>query len=225
MALVRHLLTTRNIIEYDVTKRALALGGGRVPRPGRKENVLEAAVTLFSRKGYHGTTVRDIAEESGMLSGSLYAHISSKEDLLFAIVDKAAGEFLAAIEAVASDPGSAAHKLRAAMVAHLRVVAQSLDAATIFLHEWKALSPDRRAIIAQKRRAYERGLARIIREGVASGEFRPVDEKFARLLILSAVNWLYAWYDPAGPLSPEQVADRFAELLLSGLMREGGETP
>jgi TetR/AcrR family transcriptional regulator, cholesterol catabolism regulator len=193
-----------------------------MPRPGRREQVLEAAVALFSQKGYHGTTVRDIADESGMLSGSLYAHFGGKEEMLFAIVDKAASEFLAAIEPIVAGPGTAAEKLRAAMGAHLRVVANSLDAATIFLHEWKSLSPERQAVIKAKRRAYEAALAAIIHQGVASGELRPVDEKFARLLVLSAVNWLYEWYDPAGPLGPEAVADKFVQLLLHGLLRGGG---
>jgi len=187
-------------------------------RPGRREHVLEAAITLFSRQGYHATTVRDIARSSGMLSGSLYAHMSGKEDLLFEIVDRAADQFLQAAAPIAGGPGSAAEKLRAAMRAHVRVVAGSLEAATVFLHEWKALSGERREIIAAKRQGYEDLLGSIIRQGVETGEFRPVDGKFARLLVLSAVNWLYEWYDPSGPLMPEAVADKFADIILDGLI-------
>lgn len=188
-----------------------------MPRPGRKEQILEAAVALFSQNGYHATTVRDIADESGMLSGSLYAHINSKEDLLFEIVDRGANDFLLALEPVAYGPGSASQRLEAAMAAHISVVARSLPTATIFLHDWKALEKDRRDRILAKRSRYESLLAHIIRDGVNSGEFRPVDEKFARLLVLSAVNWLYEWYDPEGPLAPDEIAARFAELILRGL--------
>jgi len=183
---------------------------------------VEAAVALFSRQGYHGTTVRDIAEESGMLSGSLYAHISTKEDLLFDIVLGAADQFMAALRPIVDGEGTAAAKLRRAMAAHLRVVADSLPAATVFLHEWKALSPERRAVVAERRAAYEALFADIILRGAATGEFAVADPKFARLLVLSAVNWLYEWYDPAGPLPPEAVADKFADLLLTGLTRRGG---
>lgn len=190
-----------------------------MPRPGRKENVLEAAVALFSRKGYHGTTVRDIALESGMLSGSLYAHFAGKEDMLFAIVERAAMDFLGALEPIARGRGSAATKLRAAMVAHLSVVSQSMDAATIFLHEWKALSEGRQEQVQVWRSRYEELLASIIRQGAESGEFRPVDEKFARLLVLSAVNWVYEWYDPSGSLGPEAVAEKFSDLILRGLIQ------
>lgn len=188
-------------------------------RPGRKEQILEAAVNLFSTKGYHGTTVRDIADSSGILSGSLYAHINSKEDLLFAIVDRAADQFLGALAPIAAEPGPAAERLEAAMVAHIRVVAHSLPAATIFLHEWKALDHERRHLILAKRSEYEALLGKIIRDGVESGEFRAADEKFARLLFLSAGNWLYEWYNPDGQLGPDEIARRFTELMLHGLTR------
>lgn len=206
------------------SKRLFTGAGGEwlMARPGRREHVLESAVALFSRKGYHGTTVRDIAEESGMLSGSLYAHIAAKEDLLYEIVLAAARQFTEAVQPIAQGPGSAGERLRRAMAAHLQVVAGSLEAATVFLHEWKALSPQRREAVVARRREYEQLFARIIREGVEAGEFRPVDERFARLLVLSAVNWLYEWYDPAGPLGPEAVAERFAELMLHGFLQKEG---
>lgn len=179
--------------------------------------MLEAAVSLFSRKGYHATTVRDIAVEVGMQSGSLYAHIATKEDLLYEIVMQAADQFIGAITPIADGPEPAAVKLRLAMAAHIRVVASSPEAATVFLHEWKALAPERRGAVAERRGAYEAQLGRIVQAGVASGEFRPVDESFVRLLVLSAVNWVYQWYKPGGPLGPDEVATRFHEIILRGI--------
>lgn len=180
---------------------------------------MEASVALFSQKGYHGTTVRDIAQSSGMLSGSLYAHFAGKEEILFAIVERAAMQFLEVLEPIAAGPGKAAEKLRAALTAHLQVVAQSRDVATIFLHEWQALSPERREQVMAWRKRYEDLLGAIIREGVESGEFRAADETFARLLVLSAANWAYQWYSPSGPLGPEAVAERFSDLILRGLIQ------
>lgn len=188
-----------------------------MPRPGRRDQIVDAALELFSGRGYHATTIRDIAEASGMQSGSLYAHISTKEDLLFEIVNNGADRFLGALEPVVAGPGSAAEKLRRGLGAHIAVVAGHIQAARIFLHEWRAIGPERRAVIQAKRDRYEALWAQIVREGVSSGEFRPVEERFARMLVLSAANWLYTWYDPDGPLSPQEAADRFADLILGGL--------
>jgi AcrR family transcriptional regulator len=188
-----------------------------VGRPTRKEQILEAAVQLFSERGYHGTTIREIAEASGMLSGSLYAHIQTKEDLLFEVVLRAADRFLAVIEPIVADGAPAPERLRRAMIAHAEVIASSRAHATVFMHEWKALTPERKAQVAARRKAYEAQIAGIIRDGVARGEFAAVDERMARLLVLSAVNWLYEWYDPTGPYSPAEVAERYCELILAGL--------
>lgn len=186
-------------------------------RPTRKDLILEVAVRLFSERGFHGTTIREIAEAAGMLSGSLYAHIQTKEDLLYEVVGQAADRFLGAIEPLLAAELPAAEKLRQAMVAHAEVVAASRPHATVFMHEWKALTPPRRAEIAARRKAYEQHLAQIINEGVKNGEFGPIDERMARLLILSAVNWIYEWYDPTGPLTPQDVADRYWRLALEGM--------
>ncbi|PZN10119.1 MAG: TetR/AcrR family transcriptional regulator [Bacillota bacterium] len=183
----------------------------------RREEILAVAGQLFRQKGYHATSMQDIAERLRLQRGSLYAHIDSKEELLFEIADRAAERFLAAIEEAERAGRTAAEKLRLAMRAHMAVLAGYRDTATVFLHEWRFLRDDLRHRILEKRDRYEQHWRRIIAEGVAGGEFRPVDDRFGALLALSAVNWAYQWYSPAGSLSPEQVADRFADLILEGL--------
>ncbi|EGK07334.1 TetR/AcrR family transcriptional regulator [Kroppenstedtia eburnea] len=193
-------------------------------RIGRREKILEKASQLFRTKGYHGTTIRDISEASGILSGSLYAHIKSKEDLLFEITDRGAELFLRSLRPVVMSEEDPVLKLRKGLVAHIRVITENLEAATVFFHEWKALTEERRRIIQAKRDEYEAMWAELLSEGVNRGSFRLADEKFARLLILSAANGLYQWYNPQGDLSPEEVADRFTTILLSGFTGgEGGE--
>ncbi|MFC4075890.1 TetR/AcrR family transcriptional regulator [Salinithrix halophila] len=203
-----------------------------MPRIGRKEQILEKASQLFRSKGYHGTTIRDISEASGILSGSLYAHIDSKEDLLFEITDRGADLFLKSLRPIVDGDEDPVTKLRQAMVAHVRVIADNLEAATVFFHEWKALTRERRACIQVKRDEYEDLWGRLLDEGEQKGSFHLEDEKFARLLILSAMNGLYQWYNPQGAQSPEEVAERFAAILLAGLdsgkggdSGDGGRTP
>jgi len=183
----------------------------------RKEQIYSTARSLFSERGYHATTVRDIARELNMQGGSLYAHIESKEDVLWEIVNRAAEQFLGAVEPIVASGNSPADKLRDMVRAHVQVVADNLADATVFLHEWKFLGEERRQAIAERRDRYENLYRRVIEEGVRSGAFASTDPKMAALLVLSTVNWLPQWYKSSGPLSPFEVADRFSELVLRGL--------
>ncbi|MBX5476563.1 MAG: TetR family transcriptional regulator [Clostridia bacterium] len=190
----------------------------------RRADVVSAARRLFSRKGYHATSMQDLGEALGVQRGSLYAHIDSKEELLYEIVREGADAFLEALRPVVERPAPAAEKLRAAYRAHVGVIARRLDAATVFFHEWRFLGPERRADVLARRDAYEGLWRRIVEEGVASGEFRPVDAKLAAIWLLSSANWLYQWYRPDGPSSAEEIADQFATLALNGL-GAGGSRP
>jgi AcrR family transcriptional regulator len=172
---------------------------------------------MFSRQGYHATTMRDIARELNMQGGSLYAHITAKEDILWEIVNRAADEFLAAATPTVDAPGPAAARLRAMLHAHVGVVARNLENATVFFHEWRFLSTPRRAQIAAQRDEYEALFRRVIQDGIDGGEFPGADARMGARLVLSAGNWLYQWYRPDGPLSPDTVADQMAALLIAGL--------
>lgn len=181
----------------------------------RKEQILEATATLFSERGYHATSMRDIGVAAGMLHGSLYSHIRTKEDLLHEIVLRAAEKFLAGVEEAAATGDSPEDTLRGAMRAHVRVVAEDVDAARVFHHEWRALSGERLQEVLALRDRYED-----LWDGIVGQLPGRLPRKLTRLLVLSAANWVYTWYDPEGPLDPEQVADGFTDLLLRGL-RDG----
>lgn len=187
----------------------------------RKEQIYSTARSLFRERGYPATTVRDIAREMNMQAGSLYAHIESKEDVLWEIVNRAASQFLESAEPIAASDLRPTEKLRELVRAHVRMVAANLAEATIFLHEWKFLGEKRRQEIAERRNRYESLYRHVVEEGIASGEFAPTDPKMATLLVLSAVNWMPQWYNPAGPLSPAEVADSFIGLVLRGLEPRG----
>ena len=186
----------------------------------RKEQIFSTARSMFSERGYQATTVRDIARELNMQAGSLYAHIESKEDVLWQIVDQAAGQFLSAVEPIIAGNASSVDKLRAMVRAHVGVVAGNGGNAAISLHEWKFLSEARRDSVAARRDHYEGYYRRVIEDGIKGGEFAPTDPKMAALMVLSIMNWLPQWYNPNGPLSAGEIADRFSELILKGLKRE-----
>jgi TetR/AcrR family transcriptional regulator, cholesterol catabolism regulator len=195
----------------------MAMVAERVRSPRRAE-LVRAAARLFSTRGYHGTSMQHLADALGLRRGSLYAHIGSKEDLLFDVVDEGADRFLARGEEAVALDAPAAVRLRALLVGHVETAAQHLESSTVFLNEWRYLSPKPRAQIKAKRDAYEAMLVRIIKDGIAGGDFRPdVDVRFATLLTLSAGNWTYAWYRPDGGMTPRDIGERFAELIIKGL--------
>jgi AcrR family transcriptional regulator len=182
---------------------------------------VDVAAGLFSARGYRGTSMRDIAAATGILPGSLYSHIRGKEDLLYDIVVRAAEQFLEGVEMAAKGPWEPPEKLRRAMRAHIGVVAAAREEARVFLEEWTALDEPHRGEVKALRDRYESLWDGIIRQGIERGHLREVDSRMARLLVLSAANWTYTWYQPGGPLSPDEIADRFTDLLLDGLGAKG----
>src|SRR5437879_12609002 len=109
----------------------------------RKSELTRQAARLFAEKGYHGTSIGDLAEAMGVQKGSLYAHIDSKADLLWEVARDGAAAFHAALDAVPDDL-PASERIRLALHAHLRVVAEQLDVATVFIREWRYLEGERR---------------------------------------------------------------------------------
>jgi len=187
----------------------------------RRSEVLLAAEKLFSERGFQATSVRDIAEAVDIKAGSLYAHIETKEDLLWAIVTSAADRFFEAVEPIVHSDVVPIEKLRRVITAHVKVVTSSTSAAAVYSTEWRHLTDPRRREFAARRDAYEQIVRGLVHDCIRQGTLGDVDEKFATLLILSSINWIYHWYRPDGPMSPEEIARRITDLLLNGLRRGG----
>jgi AcrR family transcriptional regulator len=177
------------------------------------------AERLFAERGYHATSVRDIAESLSIKGGSLYAHIDSKDDLLWEIVSGAAERFFGAMQPIVGSNLVTVEKLRRVISAHVGVVTGNLNAAAIYSNEWRYLSDTRRHQFAERRNAYERIVRGLVHDCIREGTFADVDEKFATLLILSSINWIYQWYRPDGSMTPEEIARKLTDLLFNGLRR------
>jgi AcrR family transcriptional regulator len=179
------------------------------------------AARLFAERGYHGTSIGDLAKALGVQKGSLYAHIESKQDLLYEAMREGAEAFHAALDAVPDDL-PAGERIRLALRAHLRVVAEQLDVATVFVREWRYLEGDRAAEFLGERRRYEERFRALFRDGRERGELRTdLDDQAAARLVLSAANWAYTWL-PAGA-DTDELADRFYAILADGI--RGYATP
>jgi TetR/AcrR family transcriptional regulator, cholesterol catabolism regulator len=186
---------------------------------GRRREIEDAASSLFHEFGYSGTSVRDIARAVDIQGASLYAHVTSKQDVLWSIVERMATRFESAAETVeAADPGATVFghgvQLIGLVRAHVGVVTDDLERASVFIHEWRALEPERRDQIARRRDAYEARLRATIVGGVAAGTFIEVDPTVTAAYILTALNGLVYWYRPLGRSSPREIGDTFADLSL-----------
>ena len=187
----------------------------------RKQELSRQAARLFAEKGYHGTSIGDLADSMGVQKGSLYAHIEGKEDLLYETMRNGAAAFHGALDSVPED-SPPAEKIRLALRAHLRVVSEQLEVATVFIQEWRYLEGERLAEIVADRRRYEERIRDLFREGRDLGELRAdLDVNAAALFFLSASNWAYTWLAPGA--DTDALADRFFSIMVDGI--RGYSTP
>ncbi len=183
--------------------------------------ITDVAVRLFSERGYSGTTMRDIAEAVGVLPGSLYAHIESKETLLLEIVSDGIAQFLAIEKSLEGARQSAETLLRKAIRGHIEAVVKDPERSLVVFHQWRFLSEPNLASAIAMRRRYANGFVKIINAGKAEGAFSAkLDTRIAVFGILGALNWIPEWYSPDGPSNAAQISDQMAAALLFGL-RDG----
>ena len=192
----------------------------------RRREIEDAASSLFHEHGYSGTSVRDIARAVDIQGASLYAHVASKQEVLWSIVERTASRFEAAADTVeAADPGSAVFgpgvHLISLVRAHVGVVTDDIERASVFVHEWRALDRGRRDEIARRRDAYEARFRLAIASGIETGAFGPVDPALTAAYLLTALNGLVAWYRPDGRLSARDIADAYADLTLRAVQAHG----
>jgi AcrR family transcriptional regulator len=183
-----------------------------------RDAIFEATIQLFSERGYSSTSMRDIASAVGLLPGSLYVHISSKEELLADIVETGIDRFMGACKEAIDSEESPAARMRAVIHAHMALIAEDAEHVRVALHQWKYLTGARRAQIMDKRREYEELFKAVVADGVAKGEFSAkLNARIAVLTVIGTLNWTSEWFHADGPESPDQVADEIADVLLSGL--------
>ena len=186
----------------------------------RRAELARTAARLFAERGFHGTSMGDIAQAMSVQKGSLYSLTESKQQLLYDVVRAGADAFHAALDEVPDD-AHAVERIRVALRGHLRVVAEQLDTATVFTREWRYLDEPLRDEFVGERRRYEERWRDLFREGVERGELRiDLKQSDAALLVLSAANWAYTWL-PSGA-DTDALADRFVAIVVDGI---GGYAP
>ena len=187
----------------------------REKRQRRRAEILHAALRAFREHGYHATTLDDIAKHLGVRKTALYHYFPDKEALLYACHKESLAEISRLMKEVRK-LGTASQRLAHVIREHVRVMTDTLEGSPLAF-EVTALSPQRQAEIISARDRYERGLRRIIQDGIKAGEFRQVDSKIAVFAILGAINWIARWYRPEGSLHAPELGAQFAEHLVGGL--------
>lgn len=198
--------------------------GGNRQRRNRRQDVLEAAVRVFQEKGYAAASIQDVAEEVGVLKGSLYHYIDSKEDLLARIFEDSAGHFTEMLDEASGLGEDPVERLRSFARSCSFWYLKNIERVAIYTTEWKYLTGNRRKDVMKIRETYERRLAGLIGEVKEAGEAAPdLDVSFATYFIFGALNGLPDWYRRRGPDSAEKIADAYADLIVNAVI--GGAGP
>lgn len=186
------------------------------------DRIKEIAIGLFGTHGYPVIGMRDLSEAVGILPGSLYAHIDSKEKLLLDIVQEGVDNFTVLIAPIAESAEPADQRMRAAIRAHMEVLAVTLDQTRVTFHQWHYLTGENRKAMIEVRARYEALFQRIVDDGVRDGILRNLPHR--RISVLSIIGTLGSateWFVPTGASTPREIADAIADDVLFGL----GPTP
>lgn len=183
-----------------------------------RSDVVDAAGRLFAQRGYHGTSMRDLGKELGLLGSSLYSHVDSKQDLLVEVVEEGARLFEASAQQALEAQGTAGDRLAALIAGHVIVVLDNVDVARTFLNEARMLDAVHRDRIVQARDHYEGVFRSVLADGSRDGSFRSdIDPKMASIYILSVLNALERWYDPTGPLNLDELTNELNTFFVDGI--------
>lgn len=182
-----------------------------------RNDILDAAAQVIRKKGFHAASMADIAEAVHLQKASLYHHVSSKQEILLALLDRAIEMLTERIAPLAAGPEPADEKLREMIRIYLQLLAANGDLASVLLFEHRSLEPKQHTRHIPNRDKFEALWRGVVLEGVKSKKFTCSDPALAARAMLGTLNWTLTWYRPEGGLTMEQIANRIADLLFKGL--------
>lgn len=185
----------------------------------RKEQVYLHATEMFKDRGYAATSMRDLANSLGIEAASLYSHIKSKEEILQKICFDIAAEFISGLIDVEQEDIPASEKLRKGIISHTKVIARDLAASAVFFNEYRYLSPTYLREFLLLRINYINRFKKMIKQGIADGEFANIDIKLAVMTVFSSLNWMPVWYNHTESIDQEKVSAELAKMLIQGLKK------
>jgi len=190
----------------------------RKPRDERWVELLEVAARVFYRKGYDASSLQEIADELGIMKGSLYYYIRSKEDILFALLNNIHQAGIANVAELAASKGTALDRLKRVIVGHIAFIGANLTETAIFLQEMKALPQERQREILGGDISYPRIFRQLLIDGQADGSIRStIDPDLTATMVLGSLNSTFRWIRPGDANSARRIGEHFADIFASGL--------
>ena len=184
-----------------------------------RDDILDAAAQVFRQKGFHGASMSAIADAVNLQKASLYHHVTSKQEILLELLDRALGMLTDHIAVITAQDIPADQKLRQMIRAYLSALADNADLTAVLLFEHRSLDKKSHSRHVPQRDAFE-GLWRdVLNEGVSTKVFECKDTGMAVRALMGVMNWTLTWYRPEGDKSIEQIADGYADLLFHGLLK------
>ena len=199
--------------------RTAARGANKTKAGTRLEEVLQSAANIFFAKGFHATSIEDVARDVGMLKGSLYYYIKSKDDLLFRLLLAGIEDSDAYIARQIDPEGEAVEQLERAIRAQINYIIEHRVPFGLFLHEFDSLSGKRQHKLIAVMSRYNNRFVELVRKGQAEGKLIAGEAWIIVNGILGMCNWLYRWYDPEQGSDAERIKDVFVRMILDGIRR------
>jgi AcrR family transcriptional regulator len=184
-----------------------------------REDILDAAAQVIRQKGFHGASMSDIAEAVNLQKASLYHHVSSKQEILLALLERALGMLTEHISGIASQSIPADEKLRQMIRAYLSALAENSDLSSVLLFEHRSLDKKSHARHIPQRDNFEGIWRAVVNEGIRAKIFDCPDAGMAIRALMGIMNWTLTWYSPAGGKSIEKIADGYADLFFRGILK------
>jgi AcrR family transcriptional regulator len=189
-------------------------------RAEKRDAVLRAAVRMFNARGYHATSLDDVAASLGISKPTIYHYLGNKEQVLTECVSRGLEPLRLAAEAAKSEPGSGLERLRRFLLHYARTNMDDFGRCMVRTGD-ELLSPEGAAQIRARKRDIDDALRTLIADGAADGSIAPVDVKMTAFALAGALNWPARWHDPAGPMTPDAIAAALVDVLIGGLAPRG----
>ena len=191
-----------------------------------EQEFIEAATKLFAEKGYHGTSIQDLADTLNLTTASLYYHMNGKEDLLFRVLESGMANFLSGLEVIFESKMPPREKLQRAVVNHVDFVLSNPTAVAVFLRERRFLPGPQEEQYSARIDRYDKMFSSIIQQAMSAGEIPRSDVSLLRLSALGMVNWVVEWYRSDGRLSKAKVRTFLLDVVLSRIFGlDSGDLP